>query len=30
MRQDDCHRFVTEVDRDKVVVDTTASNEIVA
>mgnify|MGYP006975828099 CR=1 FL=1 len=30
MRSEDCHRFVTEVDRDKVVVDTTASTEIVA
>ena len=30
MRREDCTRFVTEVDRDKVVVDTTAQTEIVA
>lgn len=30
MRREDCSRFVTEVDRDKVVVDTTAQKEIVA
>ena len=30
MRQQDVTRFVTEVDRDKVVVDTTAASEIVA
>ena len=30
MRREDCTRFVTEVDRDKVLVDTTASSEIEA